>query len=85
MVRKKSAEVAGNVVIEIERNQSSEDTVGQVLRNMGWVAENINDPNVKGIIIAGKNDKKLHYAQSLTPNNDVVPYEVNMSLKERSG
>jgi hypothetical protein len=52
---------------------------------MGWVAENLNDPHVKGIIIAGKYDKKLHYAQSLTPNIDVFLYEVNFSLREHSG
>ncbi len=73
------------VVIELKRNQTSDDTVGQVLRYMGWVAENLNDPNVKGIVIAGKYDKKLHYAQSLTPNIDVFLYEVNFSLKEHSG
>jgi hypothetical protein len=73
------------VVIELKRNQTSDDTVGQVLRYMGWVAENLSDPNVKGIIIAGKYDKKLHYAQSLTPNIDVFLYEVNFSLKEHSG
>lgn len=73
------------VVIELKRNQTSDDTVGQVLRYMGWVAENLKDPNVKGIVIAGKYDKKLHYAQSLTPNIDVFLYEVNFSLREHSG
>ena len=40
------------VVIELKRDQSSDDTVGQLARYMGWIKENKKDDNVKGIIIA---------------------------------
>lgn len=70
------------VVIELKRNQTSDDTVGQVMRYMGWVSESLHDPGVKGVIIAGKYDTKLHYAQALIPNVDVYLYEVQFSLKE---
>lgn len=69
------------VVIELKRNQTSDDTVGQILRYMGWVSENMNDHQVKGIIIAGKYDEKLHYAQVLTPAIEVYLYEVHFSLR----
>jgi hypothetical protein len=70
------------VVVELKRNQTSDDTVGQILRYMGWVSENLNDKNVKGVIIAGKYDEKLHYAQVLTPAIEVYLYEVQFSLRE---
>jgi hypothetical protein len=74
---------SGNyVVIELKRNQTSDDTVGQILRYMGWVSQNLNDREVKGIIIAGKYDEKLHYAQVLTPAIEVYLYEVHFSLRE---
>lgn len=72
------------VVIELKRNQTSDDTVGQILRYMGWVKENLKDPNVRGLIIAGKYDDKLHYAQSMMNTIDVFLYEVAFSLREHS-
>jgi restriction system protein len=77
--------VSGNyVVVELKRNQTSDDTVGQILRYMGWVSENLNDKNVKGVIIAGKYDEKLHYAQVLTHAIEVYLYEVQFSLREHA-
>lgn len=73
---------SGNyVVIELKKNQTSDDTVGQVLRYMGWISENKKDKAVKGIIIAGKYDEKLYYAQQMMKNIDIFLYEVNFSLK----
>ena len=73
---------SGNyVVIELKKNQTSDDTVGQVLRYMGWIYENKKDKAVKGIIIAGKYDEKLYYAQQMMKDIDIFLYEVNFSLK----
>ncbi len=74
--------VNGNyVVIELKKNQTSDDTVGQILRYMGWVSEKKNDKKVKGIIVAGKYDEKLYYAQQMMKDIDVFLYEVNFNLK----
>ena len=70
------------VVIELKKNQTSDDTVGQVARYMGWIEEDKKDPNVKGIIIAGKYDKKLFYAMKRVKDVEVFLYEVNFLLKE---
>lgn len=70
------------VVIELKRNQTSDDTVGQLARYMGWIREAKGDKNVKGIIIAGTYDKKLDYALKMIPNVDVFLYEVDFHLKE---
>jgi hypothetical protein len=73
---------SGNfVVIELKKNQSSDDTVGQILRYMGWISEKKNDNGVKGIIVAGKYDEKLYYAMRNMKDIDVFIYEVNFSLK----
>ena len=70
------------VVIELKRDQTSDDTVGQVARYMGWVKEELNDPNVRGIIVAGSFDQRLHYAGQMVPNVDVFLYQVDFKLSE---
>jgi len=72
-----------HVVIELKRNQTSDDTVGQLMRYMGWVKRHLKDENVKGIIIAGKYDKKLDYALEYVPfDTDVFIYNVSFTLNE---
>lgn len=73
------------VVIELKRNQTSDDTMGQLTRYMGWIKENKKDSNVKGIIIAGHYDKKLEYALKMVPNTEVFLYEVSFKLNEFTG
>lgn len=70
------------VVIELKRNQTSDDTVGQITRYMGWIEENLHDDKVKGIIVAGKYDEKLYYAQKRLKDIEVFLYEVNFKLNE---
>jgi len=72
------------VVIELKRNQTSDDTVGQLARYMGWIKKHKKDHNVKGIIVAGQFDKKLSYATTMVPNIEVFLYEVSFSLKEHN-
>jgi hypothetical protein len=73
------------VVIELKKNQTSDDTVGQIARYMGWIKKNKNDPNVKGIIIAAEFDKKLEYALGAVQNIEVFLYQVDFKLKEFKG
>ena len=68
--------------IELKRNQTSDDTVGQIARYMGWVEEHLECENVKGVIVCGKYDKKLDYARKRVKDVEVFLYEVNFSLKE---
>ncbi len=72
-----------HVVIELKRNQTSDDTVGQLMRYMGWVKRHKKDNNVKGNIIGGKYDKKLDYALEYAPyDTDVFIYNVSFELNE---
>jgi hypothetical protein len=52
------------VVCELKRGQSSDETVGQILRYMGWVYEHLAESSghVRGILIASDFDKKLDYS-----------------------
>ena len=70
------------VVIELKRKQTSDETIGQVTRYMGWIKKKLGDSEVKGIIVAGKFDEKLAYAQEMTPNIEVFLYQVDFKLNE---
>ena len=72
------------VVIELKRNQTSDDTIGQVTRYMGWVKQELGDEGVKGVIIAGSYDQRLDYARVMMPELDIFIYEVQFNLKEYS-
>lgn len=78
----KDKQTGSYVVIELKRNQTSDDTVGQLARYMGWVKENKKDKGVKGVIIAGQYDKKLDYAREMIPNIEVFIYQVDFKLSE---
>ena len=70
------------IVIELKRGRSSDNAVGQVLRYMGWVKENIcrNGQNVKGIVICHESDEGLRLSVGQLPNVDLMLYEVNFRL-----
>ena len=78
----KDKKTGSHVVIELKRNQTSDDTVGQLARYMGWVRKELKDSNVKGVIIAGQYDKKLDYAREMVPNIEVFIYQVDFKLSE---
>lgn len=68
------------VVIELKKNQTSDDTIGQLARYMGWISEKMSDDNVRGIIIAGDYDRRLEYALKMIPNVEVFIYQVDFKL-----
>ena len=49
------------VVVELKRRKTGDPVVGQILRYIGWVQENLGD-NVRGIIVIGEPYEKLDYA-----------------------
>lgn len=70
------------VVIELKRGRSSDTTVGQVLRYIGWVDENLAKPGqrTRGIIIAQDVDQGLKYAVKGLPHVAVLTYKVDFQL-----
>lgn len=71
------------VVIELKKNQTSDDTVGQLARYMGWLEEHKTTGSpAKGIIIAAQYDTRLHYALKKVKDVEVYLYRVDFTLKE---
>lgn len=70
------------LVVELKRDQSSDDTVGQVLRYMGWIERHLAESGeeVRGLIIAREADDALAYALSALQNVDLMLYEVEFRL-----
>ena len=72
------------LVIELKRNQSTDQTVGQVLRYMGWLEKHLGKETgktVDGLIIAHRVDKGAAYALSLLPHVSMMTYEMEFRLK----
>lgn len=78
----KDKKTGSYVVIELKKGQTSDDTVGQIARYMGWVEDELGDKSVKGVIIAQSFDKKLQYALKRVSGVEVFIYEINFRLKE---
>lgn len=71
------------VVIELKKNQTSDDTVGQLTRYKGWLEEHkTNGRLTKGIIIAAQYDNRLHYALKKVKDVEVYLYRVDFKLQE---
>lgn len=72
------------LVVELKRNQSSDQTVGQALRYVGWIKKHsaMEGQSVEALIIAHKADKDAHYALSTLPHVKMMTYEVEFRLKE---
>jgi hypothetical protein len=71
------------VVIELKRDQTSDATVGQLTRYMGWIEENRSKKGetTKGVIIAAQYDPKLYYAVKKVPDVEVFEYRVDFHLE----
>ena len=72
------------VVIELKKGRPSDQVIGQILRYMGWVKQNLSASGqaVKGLIICRDPDPKLSYALEMTNNIDVRYYSVSFKLRE---
>lgn len=70
------------LVIELKRGRASDVVVGQVLRYMGYIKEQVaeSSQSIEGCIIALEDDKKLRYALSAVPNIKFFRYEISFKL-----
>jgi len=77
---------SGNfVVIELKRNRSSDQALGQVQRYMGWVKTTLcrdNQKKVRGLIVCGEEDPRLTYAMTVTQEIKLQYYKVSFSLSD---
>jgi restriction system protein len=72
------------LVLELKKGRASDVVVGQVLRYMGYVQDELAEPGqtVRGIIIALEDDKRLRRALAVVPNVVFYRYQVSFKLVE---
>lgn len=72
------------LVIELKRGRASDVVVGQILRYMGYVQDELLEPgqSVEGVIIALEDDQRLRRALSMTPSIRFLRYQINFSLEQ---
>jgi hypothetical protein len=71
------------VVIECKPHQTSDKTIGQICRYMGWVKKNLaENKQVRGIIVAEQFDKAIEYARSILPNVSLRLYMVKFEFSD---
>lgn len=70
------------LVVELKRGRASDVVVGQILRYMGYVKEQIAEPDqtVEGVIIALDDDKKLRWALAAVPSISFYRYQISFKL-----
>lgn len=70
------------LVVELKKGRASDIVVGQILRYMGYVLQEMAEPGqtVKGVIIALEDDLRIRRALSIVPNIDFFRYEVKFRL-----
>jgi len=70
------------LVVELKKGRASDVVVGQTLRYMGFVAQELAEPGqeTRGVIIALDDDQRIRRALAVTPNIDFYRYQVSFKL-----
>lgn len=70
------------LVVELKKGRASDAVVGQVLRYMGYAAQELAELNqkVRGVIIAQEDDQRIRRALAVTPNIEFYRYQVSFKL-----
>lgn len=70
------------LVIELKKGRASDVVVGQLLRYMGFVQDELAEPEqaVRGVVIALEDDQRLRRALAMVPNIEFYRYQVSFKL-----
>ena len=70
------------VIIELKVSKGYDRAIGQLLRYMGWIEQNLAEPGqkVKGMIIARSISNDLRLATSRIDDVELYEYELSISL-----
>jgi restriction system protein len=70
------------LVVELKKGRASDMVVGQTLRYMSFVQEELAEDgqSVRGLIIAHEDDQKIRRALSMTPTISFYRYQVSFKL-----
>ncbi len=72
------------LVVELKKGRASDVVVGQVLRYMGYVHQELAEQHqsVRGVIIALEEDPRIKRALAMTPNIDFYRYQISFKLQK---
>lgn len=72
------------LVVELKRGKASDSVVGQIQRYMGYIKDQVAEPNqtVRGVIIALEDDLRIRRALSVAQGIDFYRYQVNFKLSK---
>lgn len=72
------------LVVELKKGRASDSVVGQVLRYMGYVQDELAEKHqtVKGVIIAQNDDPRIRRALAMVPNIQFYKYNVKFTLSK---
>ncbi len=70
------------LVVELKKGRASDIVVGQILRYMGYVQEELAEENqtVRGVIIAMEDDQRIRRALAMTHGIEFYRYQVSFKL-----
>jgi restriction system protein len=70
------------LVVELKKGRASDVVVGQVLRYMGYVKEELAEEgqDVRGVVIALEDDQRIRRALSMVPTIDFFRYQISFKL-----
>ena len=70
------------LVVELKRGRASDVVMGQLLRYMGFIKENLAEPDqaVEGAIIALEDDQKMRWAMSMVTGVKFYRYKIDFRL-----
>jgi restriction system protein len=74
------------LVVELKKGRASDSVVGQIQRYMGFVKEELAEPDqeVRGVIIALEDDLRIKRALSVTSGIEFYRYKVSFKLYQDS-
>lgn len=74
------------LVVELKKGRASDVVVGQILRYMGYVQEELVETgqSVSGVIIALDDDQRIRRALAVTPSINFYRYQISFKLQKRS-
>lgn len=72
------------LVLELKKGRASDVVVGQILRYMGYVKEELAEEGqkIRGAIIAMEDDPRIRRALSMVPNIDFYRYQISFKLRK---
>lgn len=70
------------LVVELKKGRASDVVVGQILRYMGYVQEELAEQNqtIRGVIIAHEDDQRIRRALKVVPNIEFYRYQISFKL-----